>query len=402
MKEVNQMNIALLFFGIASISNVSGAEKVFVNMANEFVKRGAHVYSIWNDEPGVVPYYPFLPEVRQVNLGLGKIKVPVSYKILRETVKALRLNIKNRVDEYKTDKLCKALLKKVDLSTIDVLVCYEFNSIMVANQLSRGKLPVVAMCHNSVENQIESLTLLQRKEVSRVDIYQVLMPSYVPKAQALLRTDVCFIPNVVEQMPDSMQADLTSKKDTYKVVSIGRIDRNQKQTLIAIKAFLSFAAKFPNWLFEFYGPATDQHYKQEIDNYIKKNDFHHQVKYMGITSDASQVLSQADILAFPSAYEGFSLVLTEANAVGVPAIGFSYAPSVNELIQHGKTGILVETEQEFAEKLSFLMKNQDLRCKMGSAAKESMKDYAPDIVWGKWEALLTRLTCKNFSDRRFE
>ena len=34
------MNIAILFFGIASISNVSGAEKVFVDMANRFVKEG--------------------------------------------------------------------------------------------------------------------------------------------------------------------------------------------------------------------------------------------------------------------------------------------------------------------------------------------------------------------------
>lgn len=51
------MNIALLFFGIASISNVSGAEKVFVEMANRFSERGATVYTIWNDSPGVVPYY---------------------------------------------------------------------------------------------------------------------------------------------------------------------------------------------------------------------------------------------------------------------------------------------------------------------------------------------------------
>ena len=73
------MNIALLFFGIASISNVSGAEKVFVEMANRFSERGATVYTIWNDSPGVVPYYPFNSQVKQVNLGFGKIKAPVSY-----------------------------------------------------------------------------------------------------------------------------------------------------------------------------------------------------------------------------------------------------------------------------------------------------------------------------------
>ena len=96
------MNIAILFFGIASIANVSGAEKVFVDMANRFVKEGHIVYSIWNDEPGVVPYYSFLPKVRQVNLGLGKIKAPIKYKFIREVAKGLHLNVTNYVDRYKT------------------------------------------------------------------------------------------------------------------------------------------------------------------------------------------------------------------------------------------------------------------------------------------------------------
>ena len=72
------MNIAILCFGIASIANVSGVEKVFVDMANQFVRQGAIVYSIWNDKPGVIPYYPFSAKVNQINLGLGKIKVGVS------------------------------------------------------------------------------------------------------------------------------------------------------------------------------------------------------------------------------------------------------------------------------------------------------------------------------------
>ena len=50
------MNIVLMSFGIATIANVSGMEKVFCEMANEFVRRGHDVTTVWNDEPGVTPF----------------------------------------------------------------------------------------------------------------------------------------------------------------------------------------------------------------------------------------------------------------------------------------------------------------------------------------------------------
>ncbi|MCQ4113591.1 glycosyltransferase [Megasphaera sp. SC8-1] len=392
------MNIALLFFGIASISNVSGAEKVFVEMANRFSERGATVYTIWNDSPGVVPYYPFNSQVKQVNLGFGKIKAPVSYKVLREISKGLHLNIKNRVDQYRTDKLCQAIRKQINLSKIDVMICYEFNSIMVANQLSQEKIPVVAMCHNSVEDQIASLTTLQRKEASKVTAYQVLMPSFVDKAKKFLNTDIYCIPNVVKTIPDSFVADLSLCKKIYRIIMIGRIDCHQKRPLIAIRAFLKNASRFSNWQLHFYGPITDSEYKQKIDEYIKVHDLHHQVIYEGITDMPLNVLHDADIFAFPSAYEGFGLALAEANSVGLPAVGFAAAPAVNELIEDKVTGFLATDEDDFARKLTLLMDNRALRVQMGKAAREAMKTYSPDVVWGQWEELLQKVVHKRIDE----
>lgn len=59
----------------------------------------------------------------------------------------------------------------------------------------------------------------------------------------------------------------------------------------------------------------------KIQEYCREHDHGHQVKYMGVTKEAVSVLKNADILAFPSASEGFGLSLTEANAAGLPAIG---------------------------------------------------------------------------------
>ena len=392
------MNIAILCFGISSISNVSGTEKVFVEMANQFCQRGASVLAVWNDQPGVVPYYPFLPEVSQINLGLGKIKAPIFYKVLREVSKGLHLNLVNRVDAYKTKKLCQAFKKKINLSEIDVMICYEFNSIMVANQLSNGKIPVMAMCHNSVENQIASLTPLQRKEASKVTAYQVLIPSFVDKAKKFLNTDIYCIPNVVKVIPDNLVADLSHCKKTYKIIMIGRIDSHQKRPLIAIRAFLKNASRFSNWQLHFYGPITDSDYKKEIDEYINVHDLRHQVIYKGITDMPLNVLHDADIFAFPSAYEGFPLALAEANSVGLPAVGFATAPAVNELIKDKVTGFLATDEDDFARKLVLLMDNKALRVQMGKEAREEMKKYSPSVVWGQWDALLQKVVHKKMDE----
>ena len=119
---------------------------------------------------------------------------------------------------------------------------------------------------------------------------------------------------------------------------------------------------------------------------------------MGITNRMESVLNHADIFALPSAYEGFGLALTEANAMGVPAIGFSYAPSVNELIQNGKTGFLAVDENDFAKKMKILMGNRTLRIEMGKAARNAMRQYAPNIVWGQWESLITQIVGKEMNE----
>lgn len=368
-------------------------------MANQFAQKGDTVYSVWNDEPGVVPYYSFLPQVRKVNLGLGKIKAPMIYKIIREVAKGLHLNITNYVDKYKTEKLCQSIQNQINISDIDIVVCYEFNSVMVANKLFNGKVPVVAMCHNSIESQIATLTSLQRKEASKVTIYQVLMPSFVNKARKLLDTEICYIPNVVNLVSDDATADLAAEKNIYKITMIGRIDKNQKRPLIAIKSFLEIASRFRNWELHFYGPITDQQYKKEIDEYIKVYDIHNQVLYEGITDSPMTILHNTDIFAFPSAYEGFGLALTEANSMGVPAIGFTTAPAVNEIIKNNITGFLVKDEKEFTEKLAILMEDKVLRIKMGKAAHRAMEEYSPSVVWEKWSKLLNKLVTKNKKGR---
>ena len=385
------MNIALFCFGVGTIANVAGTEKVFVEMANAFTDRGHEVWAVWNDEPGIIPYYKFREAVHQVNLGLGKIKVPVTCKIQRELNKALHRQVVNKADEYKTKQLVAALENKVDIDRFDCIVCFEFNSVMAANAVSTGKIPVAAMVHNSVEDQIGKLTELQRQEANKADVYQVLMPSFVKKAESLLKTKIVYIPNTVPQVKANDTASLTDQKEIYTVIHIGRIEGHQKQQLVLVKAFSELAGKYPNWILKMYGPIGDSSYKQKIDRFISEKQLNDRVLYKGITKDPLKELKSADVLGFPSSYEGFGLVLAEAMSVGLPAVGFASAPAVGELIVHERTGLLASDEEDFKNQLERLMKDRTLRVQLGTNAHEAMKQYAPDVVWGQWEDLLNKL-----------
>ena len=385
------MNIALFCFGVGTIANVAGTEKVFVEMANAFTDRGHEVWAVWNDEPGIIPYYKFREAVHQVNLGLGKIKVPVTCKIQRELNKALHRQVVNKADEYKTKQLVAALENKVDIDRFDCIVCFEFNSVMAANAVSTGKIPVAAMVHNSVEDQIGKLTELQRQEANKADVYQVLMPSFVKIAESLLKTKIVYIPNTVPQVKANDTASLTDQKEIYTVIHIGRIEGHQKQQLVLVKAFSELAGKYPNWILKMYGPIGDSSYKQKIDRFISEKQLNDRVLYKGITKDPLKELKSADVLGFPSSYEGFGLVLAEAMSVGLPAVGFASAPAVGELIVHERTGLLASDEEDFKNQLERLMKDRTLRVQLGTNAHEAMKQYAPDVVWGQWEDLLNKL-----------
>ena len=75
--------------------------------------------------------------------------------------------------------------------------------------------------------------------------------------------------------------------------------------------------------------------------------------------------------------------------MGLPLIGFRSCVSLSAIIRDGESGLLAaDGADALAEKMAVLMCDRNLRVKMGAAARESMRVYAPEIIWGRWEALM--------------
>ena len=127
----------------------------------------------------------------------------------------------------------------------------------------------------------------------------------------------------------------------------------------------------------------------ELEHLIKTNNLQNRVFLKGSTDKVPLILKDADIFAFPSAYEGFGMALAEGMSVGLPSVGYKNCPAVNELIRNGKTGILCDDGVDsFAKALEKLINDKALRVEMGNAAKKDMEQYAPEKIWDKWENLL--------------
>jgi len=223
-------------------------------------------------------------------------------------------------------------------------------------------------------------------------VYQVLMPSYVEQAKKLVTCRVIFIPNVVPVVPPEGQVLTNVEKLRHVILHMGRVEGRQKRQLILVKSFAKLAEKFSDWDLNYFGPVGDFRYKREIDDFVKERKLQTRVFYKGMTDAPLKELSRGDIFAFPSAYEGFSLAMTEAMSVGLPVVAFKNTPGVEELLAGEQSGaLLADDETGFTQALERLMGDAPLRKRVGQNALQNVRKYSPEFVWQQWEDLLTDL-----------
>ncbi len=100
--------------------------------------------------------------------------------------------------------------------------------------------------------------------------------------------------------------------------------------------------------------------------------------FAGPTRDVERVFGAADVFAFPTYYEPFGMVITEAMASGLPVVTSRNAGAA-EMIEHGKSGLLVDRPadaKDLAQKLELLISNVELRKEMGLQAQAAAAAYS--------------------------
>ena len=82
--------------------------------------------------------------------------------------------------------------------------------------------------------------------------------------------------------------------------------------------------------------------RKKIETLIKDENLSDNVKILGFRTDVLELLGKADIFIFPSEIEGLSNAVIEAAYIGIPIVACDI-PGVNDIIDNGKSGILINT-----------------------------------------------------------
>jgi len=102
------------------------------------------------------------------------------------------------------------------------------------------------------------------------------------------------------------------------------------------------------------------------------------------------IYANSDIFLFPSVIEGWSTVVLEALACGLPVVCFNTS-SLPELVQHGKSGLLANNFREMREHLEYLTENEEARREFSRNARSRALEFDWDLIAQKWAKLFEQV-----------
>ena len=148
---------------------------------------------------------------------------------------------------------------------------------------------------------------------------------------------------------------------------IARLDKIKGHIYIlgALKKLKSENIKLPTFIF-----VGDGAERENLEYFSKENSLSN-VKFIGEALDIGQYLKQIDVFVFPSLSEGLGVAIIEA-LVAKKFIIASNVGGIKELIEHNKTGILIEPTNvdDLYKAIRWIIENKDEAIKLRAEAFE--------------------------------
>lgn len=195
------------------------------------------------------------------------------------------------------------------------------------------------------------------------------------KEKLCRKKQIFTVPNAVETpagargaLREKLSRQFNISGEKVWIGSIGRLDPLKKFDL----ALVSFSQVFkvhPDLHFILIGDGPEM---QKLQSLVQKLGIAEHVTFTGEIPNAKDMLPALDIFCFSSVDEGMPNVVMEAAAAGLPILTWKL-PFYEEILEHGRTGILVEAGNvaDFKFGLINLIEQPILRERLG---EESCKD----------------------------
>ena len=167
------------------------------------------------------------------------------------------------------------------------------------------------------------------------------------------------------------------------VLFIGRL-KKAKLPHHALQAFSIIKHEIPDakmWV------IGDGYLREKLESFKSKD-----VTFFGHISNEKkyELLSRAHIILVPAVREGWGLIVTEANAMGTPAIGYD-VHGLRDSIRHDETGITIKerSPRAMAQQAILLLRDSNRLIKYSANALEFSKQFSWDKTASSFHEVLT-------------
>lgn len=365
-----------IIYLIHSTCNPGGMERVLFNKVRYFVENmGWEVTVVTTDQHDRPSFYPFPEEVKMIDLGINYSD---------DNGKPF---LKKLLGYFKRRQLHKKLFKKVlEQERPDVVDCFYPGECSFVPNLKDGSVKVMELHQSKLFHyQYNRSGLMGLADKVRARMDDSLVRKF-DRFVVLTNEDaglwgempgIRVIPNAANFIADKY-SDCSAKR----VIAVGRLDY-QKSFDRLILIWDKVHQQMPDWRLDIFGQGE---WKDMLQQMIDERGLGECVKLNTPTKEIGDEYVKSAIIVMTSHYEGFGMVLVEAMSCGIPAVSFDCKCGPSDIVENGESGFIVSDGDinGLASALIKLMKNDELRKRMGENAKKVVERYSEEKVMNKW------------------
>lgn len=353
---------------IDSMSPAGGIERVVSNLSNEWVKK--HNITILTKDKKKSFYY--LNESINVAYLDKPLLLNMDSKISRiiEIIKNI-FSCHNKLKTFINKRKFDYIYTTNPINSLEIYLLGEDyrKKLIVSEHGSK-------LGYNKIYNFI--------KKIIYPKVYKVSVPTKLDTKLYLKEKNI-----PVEYMPHPCTFKLKEKNDLNKkiVLNVGRLTGDKQQLkLLEIWKNVIQDEDLNTWKLVIVGKGE---YKAILENYINDNDLLNNVKLLDPVKEVENFYKDASIFLLTSKYEGFAMVLLEAMSFGLPCISFDCPSGPRDMIKNNLNGYLVKNDDlyDYISKLKVVMKNEDIRYRMGEEAFDFVRQWDNEEIFKLWDVV---------------
>lgn len=377
-----------ILYCIPTLYNSGGMERVLTEKANYLVGLGYDITIVSIEDSGREPFFVLDKKIKHIDLAIDFEKDYEKSFIIKVFRYKHKLNLLKRQIEF---------ILNAESYDFAISLCGKEINFWSKLNTSAKKLAEIHFAHDFKEQFIKArrsglfwnifgkiLTIQFIKKTQKLDALVVLTKE---DKSHWLKTN-----NNVYQIynPSSISTDCYPSLDGTHFIAVGRLDK-QKGFDVLIDIWAKVYKQNPKLTLDIFGTGP---LYCELHNQILRLGLQSVIKLRGATSNITQEYLKSTALIMTSRYEGFPLVLIEAQSCGLPTIALNchYGPS--EIINDKKNGYLVPLFEfdTMVKHIIELSKNKGLRLKLSKEAKENSLNYLPEKIISQWDTLFKNMS----------